>query len=231
MQLKIHSFPTLAQNVHFDDVLFQLAQKTGAGECVRFWESPQYGIVLGRIGKEEDDIDLEAAVKDGIPVIRRSSGGGTVLQGPGCLNYALILSKQKHPVLNDLRGSYQWISQKIIDVLKIQGIEALFCPISDIALASNQKKFSGNAQRRAKDYILHHGTILYNFDLPRIAQYLKLPKDMPNYRNARSHLDFVSNIYINPSQFQRSMAQAFEAPDTAQPLTPQELSSLEKYNI
>lgn len=231
MQLKIHSFSTLAQNVHFDDVLFQLAVKHGAGEYLRFWESPTYGVVLGRIGKVEDDVDLSATTKDSIPVIHRASGGGTVVQGPGCLNYCLILSKQKYPVLNDLRQSYQWISEKVLGALKQQGIEAVFCPISDLALVSNQKKFSGNAQRRTKDYVLHHGTILYQFDLNMIFKYLKMPKDMPEYRNARDHKDFVTNIYIIVPAFQQALAEAFGAPQVAQPLTSQEISSLEKYNI
>ncbi len=231
MQLKVHSFSNLAQNVHFDDVLFQLAQKHGAGEYLRFWESPVYGIVLGRIGKEEDDIHIDVAAKDNIPIIRRSSGGGTVVQGPGCLNYALVLSKKKRPILDDLRASYQWISEKIIAALKERDIDAVFCPISDLARASDHKKFSGNAQRRAKDFVLHHGTILYGFDLDLIPKYLKIPKDMPQYRNARSHKDFVTNIYINVPEFQLSLAAAFEAEIDPQPLTAQEISFLEKYNI
>ena len=229
MHLKVHSFPNLAQNVYFDDVLFQLAQRDGMGEYLRFWESPSYGIVLGLIGKEEEDIDLEAASKDGLPIIRRTSGGGTVVQGPGCLNYALVLSKQKRPVLNDLRASYQWISERIIGVLKAQGVNAVFCPISDLALESNQKKFSGNAQRRSKDFILHHGTILYDFDLDMIPKYLKMPNDMPLYRKARPHKDFVSNVYISLPDFQNSMALAFGAETCSQPITSQEISSLEKY--
>lgn len=231
MILKAHSFQNLRDNVLFDDVLFQLAQKHTGEEYLRFWESPTYGVVLGRTGSEIEDVDPVTTANDGVPVIRRTSGGGTVLQGPGCLNYCLILSKQKRPELNDLRQSYQLISQQIIDVLARQGVKAMFSPISDLALSANQKKFSGNAQRRGKDIIMHHGTILYDFNLELISKYLKMPKDMPEYRKARQHKDFVANICIKTTIFQQDLCDAFGALYLTQPITALENSLLEKINI
>src|ERR1700685_4099180 len=110
MQIRDFSFPTPQENIAYDDVLLSLAEKHGAGEFLRFWESPQIFIVMGRISRGEIDVNWTKVQLDKIPVLRRSSGGGTVVQGPGCLNYTLVLSKQKHPELNDLRKSYAWIS-------------------------------------------------------------------------------------------------------------------------
>ena len=103
MQLRDISFSSPTENILFDEVLWRLAEKDEGGEFLRFWESSEVFIVLGRAGQAQEDVNLVAAQKDNIPVLRRSSGGGTVVQGPGCLNYTLILSKQKRPVLNDLR--------------------------------------------------------------------------------------------------------------------------------
>ena len=210
MLLKDISFPTLAENVGFDESLFQSADKISNEEYLRFWESPVYGVVLGRISKAEEDVRLAQAAADGIAVLRRSSGGGTVLQGRGCLNYTCVFSKHKRPVLNDLHASYEWILTQVIESLKTLGVEAVFHPISDLALAANDKKFSGNAQRRGKTHILHHGTILYNFDLDLIPKYLAMPKDMPAYRKARSHKDFLSNIDIQPTEFKAALARQFK---------------------
>ena len=209
MLLKDISFPTPQENIAFDEGLLAQAENNETQECLRFWESPTIFIVLGRIGSQEEDINLNNVQKDKIPVLRRSSGGGTVLQGPGCLNYALILERQKHPELNDLRQSYQWILASVIEALRLSGVEAFFRPTSDLATGLGEKKFSGNAQRRAKRYILHHGTILYNFDLSLIAQYLNVPKDVPEYRRGRSHTDFVTNIPIDPQVFKDNLAQIF----------------------
>jgi len=211
MQLRDISFPTPQENITFDDVLLNLAEKHEAGEYLRFWESPSVFVVLGRIGRAEIDVNATNTKTDGIPVLRRSSGGGTVVQGPGCLNYSLILSKQKHPELNDLRKSYEWISAKVISSLHQAGVEAYFRPISDMATGLNEKKFSGNAQRRGKHYVLHHGTILYDFDLSLISRYLNMPQDIPEYRKHRPHTDFVTNVPIVVQAFKDHLAQAFSA--------------------
>ncbi len=228
MRLKDISFDSPEENLNFDDALLHLAEKHEAGEVLRFWESPTYFIVLGRIGKEEEDVDLACVQADGIAVLRRSSGGGTVVQGKGCLNYTLVLSKQNYPQLNDLRRSYAWISEKVIEALGQLGVEACFRPISDLATGKDEQKFSGNAQKRGKNYILHHGTILYDFDLSLISRYLKIPKDIPEYRKARPHTDFVTNVPINPSRFKQALAQAFDLGVEPQPLTALELSFVKK---
>ncbi|MDE2027430.1 MAG: lipoate--protein ligase family protein, partial [Candidatus Omnitrophica bacterium] len=145
MHLRDISFPGPQENIAFDDVLLHLAEKEEAGEYLRFWESPVYFIVLGRIGRPEIDVNVLSVKKDDVPVLRRFSGGGTVVQGPGCLNYTLVLSKEKYPELNDLRRSYQWISLKVLEALRLSGVEAYFRPLSDLAAGPTEKKFSGNA--------------------------------------------------------------------------------------
>jgi lipoate-protein ligase A len=229
MQLKDISFPTPQENVFFDEVLFQLADKNGRAEYLRFWESPSYFVVLGRIGKEEEDVNASATQADGVPVLRRTSGGGTVVQGPGCLNYTFILSKQNNPILNDLRASYAWISAKIIEALAALNVKAVFRPISDIALEGGELKISGNAQRRGKTHILHHGTILYNFDLDVISKYLNMPKDMPDYRKGRSHKEFVTNIAVKPAEFKAQLIKVLEMAQKPQVLTSEEISALKNY--
>jgi lipoate---protein ligase len=226
MLCKDVSLDSPEDNILLDEALFVSADTGPGGEVLRFWESRKIFVVLGRIGKEHDDVDLTAAQKDGIPVLRRTSGGGTVVQGPGCLNYTLVLAKDRDPALADLRKSYQWISSRIMDALSQLGIESRFHPISDIALASNAKKFSGNAQHRGKSFILHHGTILYDFDLSLIGRYLKMPKDIPDYRAGRSHEDFVTNISVNPLKFKALLQSIFHAKEENF-LTPSEQTTLQ----
>ncbi len=228
MQLRDISFPTPQENIAFDDVLLSLAEKHDAGEYLRFWESSKIFVVLGRIGRAEMDVNDIHTQEDNIPVLRRSSGGGTVVQGPGCLNYTLVLSKQKYPQLNDLRKSYAWISARVIEALRVAGVEAYFRPTSDLATGQTEKKFSGNAQRRGKNYILHHGTILYKFDLALISRYLKMPQDIPEYRKARPHTDFVTNIPIDPQIFKDALAQSFQASALQAP-SAEELSFLKNF--
>lgn len=199
------------ENILFDDVLLKLTEANNAGETLRFWESPTDFIVLGRIGKVEEDVNLKAVAANGIKILRRSSGGGTVVQGKGCLNYALILSLEAHPQLRDIKKSYEWVLGKVVSALASLGIQVQFLPISDIALVSNQKKVSGNAQKRSKSYILHHGTILCSFALEKIEHYLLMPKDKPAYRQDRKHLDFVTNIDRDIKDVKAALCAVFNA--------------------
>jgi lipoate-protein ligase A len=226
MLLKDVSFQTPQENILFDEVLLHLAEQGQQGEVLRFWESPQYFVVLGRIGKERDDVKLDEIGKDGIPLLRRTSGGGTVLQGKGCLNYSLILSKELDPQIADLHRSYQVILNKVINALKRLGIESKFCPTSDIALTENNKKISGNAQRRSKKFILHHGTILYGFDLGMIEKYLTQPKEIPKYRQGRSHSEFVTNISAEPRDIKDAFKKTFKVDHEENGLNHKELACL-----
>jgi len=209
MILRDISFVSPQENILFDDVLLDLAEKEEQGEMLRLWESKEIFIVLGRIGKEQEELNMEHVKKDRIPVLRRSSGGGTVVQGRGCLNYSLILEKAKHRQLQDIRGSYQFILGRIISILKKEKIDAQFMPISDIALVSSQKKISGNAQKRGRKFLLHHGTILYDFPIEAIEKYLAFPKDMPPYRQGRSHRDFVTNLGLSLDRVKEILKQPF----------------------
>lgn len=227
MKIKDVEFESPEDNILFDEVLLESAERGYSQETLRFWESQVTFIVLGRISNLETDVKTEAAQEDRVPILRRCSGGGTVVQGTGCLNYALILSKQRSLELTDVRRSYRFILSYVIEVLKRLQIEASFYPSSDLALTSNQKKISGNAQKRSKKYILHHGTLLYDFDLTKIERYLTFPKDRPAYRQARAHLDFVDNLRVSPKAIKQAFYDVFQPVRKESGLTAEEAQWLE----
>ena len=203
------SFSDPQQNLTYDDELLRHADKEGVGEVLRFWQSPSYFVVLGRTCDEAVDVDKSACVAAGIPVLRRSSGGGTVLQGPGCLNFSLVLSRSARSELNSITCSYAYILNKVVAVLGECGVAAEFRPVCDLVAPAGERKFSGNAQRRGREYVLHHGTILYGLDLALIPCYLKMPLRTPAYRRDRSHEDFVMNIPLDIPAFKSAMARVW----------------------
>ncbi|MCK5581927.1 MAG: lipoate--protein ligase family protein [Candidatus Omnitrophica bacterium] len=228
MILKNVSFKTPEENILYDEVLLKLAEQGAQGEVLRLWESPMLFVVLGRISKVTEDVREDNTKKDNVPVLRRFSGGGTVLQGPGCLNYSLILSKQKNPQIVDLRRSYQFVLEKVIAAMASLNISAEFKPVSDLALTDGYKKFSGNAQHRAKAHVLHHGTILYDFDLDLVEKYLKIPKAVPEYRQGRAHKDFIANICCDSKKIKESLCNVFGAQEEAG-VTAQERCCLDQF--
>lgn len=195
------------ENIALDEVVLEMAEGTES-EILRFWESPRYFVVLGAGSPHAKDVNMPECKRLGIPVIRRCSGGGTVVQGKGCLNFCLALDKDKRRELDTIDGTNRYILGKVIEALKEAGVESELKGISDLTV--NGVKFSGNAQRRRKRFILFHGTILYDFDLSVISRYLLEPEKQPEYRRLRSHEEFVRNIPVNPEKFKAAFARLWE---------------------
>ncbi|MDD5634300.1 MAG: lipoate--protein ligase family protein [Candidatus Omnitrophica bacterium] len=195
------------ENLAMDEFLLMEAERGELGETFRVWESKEYFVVLGRAEKAEENCLMENCSRGGIKVLRRISGGGTILQGPGCLNYSAVLAYEKNEKFKNIITSYECILGGISELLRGSGYDVKFLPISDLAI--NNRKISGNAQARKRKYFLHHGTFLYDFDIDRISNYLKHPPKEPAYRKGRGHAEFISNIPIGKKRLEGILMGSF----------------------
>jgi lipoate-protein ligase A len=188
-----------------DTTLFNALENAQVGEALRFWEARTPTVIVGRFGKMDSEVHEHACIADDIPILRRTTGGGAVVVAPGCLNYSLVLSLDTRPELRDVMRSYQLVLTTLIQVIGVSGltIEGL----SDIAW--NGRKVSGNAQRRGRRALLHHGTLLYDFDASMMDRYLKIPPRAPAYRAGRTHQAFVTNLPLDASALHARIAAAF----------------------
>lgn len=200
-----YTFHNPHENLAFDEVLLRETERDASDDVLRFWESPVPFVVLGLTQRICDEVKLDACNEDGIPITRRCSAGGCVLQGPGCLNFTLILAKAYHPEIVSLHESYAYILSTIRDAIGHTGVGP--AGISDLAFGD--RKISGNAQRRRKNHILHHGTLLYDADLTKIQQVLHEPADRPDYRGDRRHEDFVTNLDITRDELTSAIMEQF----------------------
>jgi lipoate-protein ligase A len=125
------------------------------------------------------------------------------------LNFTLVLSVETRPEVVSIQGSYDYILGRIVKSLDIPMLQK--AGISDLALGD--LKVSGNAQRRHKRYILHHGTLLYKSDVEGFSIYIKEPDDRPEYRGSRSHTAFVTNLDVSRETLTDSITSAFNARD------------------
>ena len=202
------TLPTAAANLALDEALLLRAEAGVGGEVLRVWEWPRPAVVLGSGCRLADDVHDAACQADGIPILRRSSGGGTVLLGAGCLLYSLILDGERAPDLAGIRSSYAFILARVARALpELQDIET--AGTSDLAVAGC--KFSGNAQQRKRRFLLHHGTLLYAFDLARVSRYLRAPPRQPEYRAGRDHAAFLRNLDLPAEEIKHRLRAAWDA--------------------
>ena len=209
MQLLDISYDEPARNLALDEALLGEAEAGRSVETLRFWESPVPFVVLGLTQRLSEEVHEDACARDAVPILRRSSGGGCVLQAPGCLNFVLVLEQRGHPDLGTIRASHRYILKRVCAALGTLDLDARLEGISDLAV--DGYKVSGSAQRRRKRYLLHHGTLLYGADLGLISKYLKEPAKRPEYRSGRSHAEFVQNLPCPPESLKKALAAAFQA--------------------
>lgn len=188
---------TPAANLALDEVLLQSIDANPTRGILRTWSPEPYFVVIGRSNQLAIEVNEPECQAQGVPIFRRASGGGAVAVGPGCLAYTLIL-----PLTDELRTSgVVVVTQRVMETIATQ-LSSLIAGISvrgTSDLVIGDRKFSGNSQRWLRHAFLHHGTILYDFDLARIGQLLRPPSRQPDYRQQRSHNDFVTNIALPKS--------------------------------
>jgi lipoate-protein ligase A len=158
------TLPTPESNLAVDEALLLEAEAGRSGEVLRLWELREYAVVLGSAGQISREVNEGACRADGVPILRRCSGGGAVLLGPGCLCFSLVLSHERPPI-QDVTHSYAYIMECLSQALTTDRAKVERAASSDLAVV--QRKISGNAQRRMRSFVLHHGTILYAFDSAR----------------------------------------------------------------
>src|SRR5262249_19251502 len=118
--------------------LFQHIEAGTTSKLCRTWEATRTVVVVGRNTSVADQVLLEACREEDVRVIRRVSGGGTVVLGPGCLNYAVALSLVSFPELADVAESFSVILGRIATALRVAGLSS--CGGADLVL--NGRKVS-----------------------------------------------------------------------------------------
>ncbi len=196
LQLVDVSLESPALNLALDEALLEQCEAAeGAGGVLRFWRTADYFVVVGYGNRVGAEVDVAACGAAGMPVLRRCSGGGTVLQGPGCLNYALVLPVAESGPLASITGTNEFVMERNREaVAGLVGQPVRIEGHTDLAVAG--RKFSGNSQRRRRRCLLFHGTFLLGFELRLIGRVLRPPTREPAYRQGRGHGDFVMNLPV-----------------------------------
>ena len=209
-------------NIALDEALLETAElEENASEVLRIWEPRVPAVVIGRSSPVEKEVDLDFCKSNNIEVFRRCSGGQSILTGPGCLMYAVVLDYRKRPELRMLEQAHRFVMGQMAAALDSLSIETKLQGTSDLTLGG--RKFSGNALRCKRNWLVYHGTMLCDFDLDLIAKCLRDPIRQPEYRSERSHEDFLTQLPTTTSSLAAAIAKQWKA--TEQPVGwPRELT-------
>lgn len=123
-------------------------------------------VVIGQAQNPWKECNTRRMEQDGIRLARRSSGGGAVFHDLGNTCFTFMAGKPEYD---------KSISTTIIiNALKSLGINANVSGRNDLVMSTvdGDRKISGSAYRETQDRGFHHGTLLLNADLNRLANYL-----------------------------------------------------------
>jgi lipoate-protein ligase A len=220
-RILVCSFADPAHNLALEEALLYEVDAGRSPATLRIWESSRPFVVLGCGQRAAEEIFLEHCCEDGVPVLRRCTGGGCVLQGPGCVNFTIAVPLRQVPQWANVRASYRDILGRLSNVLNHEfGCRTHCAEPSDLCVGD--RKISGNAQRRTRATMLHHGTLLWHVDYAALHRYIKEPRQRPEYRGHRTHDEFVTTLPITSTQMVAVFRRAFAPQGVEGTLTSEE---------
>jgi lipoate-protein ligase A len=200
-----------AEQLAADEAVLDACEAGLSDESMLFWEPRETFVVVGYANKVATEVNVSARQAKGIPIFRRCSGGGTVVQMTGGLNYSLILRITETGPTRNISAANHFIMEK-----NRLAIASVF-PQPEISvrghtdLCVGDVKFAGNSQRRRKNFLLFHGTLLLDCELPLISELLRMPSLQPDYRASRPHAEFVTNLKLPAELVKAALALEWQA--------------------
>ena len=174
------------EHLALDEVLLDAVAAGARGPCVRFWSWTERCLVLGSHQSVSNEVDEGAASSLGFSVVRRMSGGGTMVCEPGAtLTYSMYLPDALVRGLSFV-ASFAFLDAWVVDALVALGVPAGYRPINDIISLPGGGKIAGAAQARRRGAVLHHTTAAYSTDPSIVPRLIRIGRPAVAARGLRS---------------------------------------------
>ena len=112
MQILDLTLPTPPENLAADEALLDWCEAGHGDETLLFWEPRETFVVVGYANKVATEVNVAASEQKGVPIFRRCSGGGTVVQMPCGLNYSLLLRITEYAPTRNITSANAFIMEK-----------------------------------------------------------------------------------------------------------------------
>lgn len=156
-------------------------------EVFMLWENTDC-LVVGKHQNTIAEINFPFVNTHHIPVLRRISGGGTVFQGSGNMNYSFVT----HVRESENKVDFEKATAPLVHFLKTLGVEAKLSGKSSLTIGN--KKISGNAAHLHRGTILHHGTLLFDANLDLVNESIHVVHGKYSSKAIASNRAEITNV-------------------------------------
>ena len=199
-----------AVHAALDQVLTEELAAGRRGPTLRFWEWVEPAVIIGSFQSVRNEVDLEAAERYGITVVRRISGGGAMFMEAGnCITFSLVVPVSLVDGMT-FEESYTFLNQWVLGALADVGVQAFVTGLNDIA--SPAGKLAGSAQKRmVGGAVLHHVTMSYDIDADKMLQVLRIGREKLSDKGTTSANKRVDPVRSQTNLPREAVIEAFVA--------------------
>jgi len=199
-----------AMHTALDQVLTEELAAGRRGPTLRFWEWVEPAVIIGSFQSLRNEVDLEAAERYGIQVVRRISGGGAMFMEAGnCITFSLVVPASLVDGMS-FEESYGFLNQWVLGALADVGVQAFVSGLNDIA--SPAGKLAGSAQKRmVGGAVLHHVTMSYDIDAAKMLEVLRIGREKLSDKGTTSANKRVDPVRSQTRLPREDVIAAFEA--------------------
>ncbi|KAL7413024.1 hypothetical protein BDY24DRAFT_71388 [Mrakia frigida] len=188
-------------NLAFEDWLYR---KSPPSIPMLFMYRNRDCVVLGRNQNPWKEVNLPLLEANGVPFVRRRSGGGTVFHDLGNTNYSILIPKD----MFERRPNAELVAR----ALNTLGVDAKVNDRNDITL--DGFKISGSAYKLNNRRAYHHGTMLISAQLAQLGSSLRSLREFATNKGTASVPSPVQNIsthhpHVNHESFVAAVVEEF----------------------
>lgn len=172
-------------NLAFEEAFFRYSSRP----VIRFWRNDKV-IVIGRLQSPVLEVNAVEALKHGVKLVRRFTGGGAVYHDLGNVNYAVVLPGYSLSI----EGAFKLVGETVVEALKNLGVEsAHYRPLNDIEV--DGLKISGLAATKTREKVFIHGAMLVSSDIDVLWRVLKVSREkLSDKKLAESRVKRVTTL-------------------------------------
>jgi len=139
----------------------------------------------------EKELDLEFCEEAGLPIIRRSQGGGATYLDRDQVFYQIV-SKGSEIVPRNIDAMFERLLSVTVETYRRLGVHAEFKPLNDVVV--DGRKISGNGAGMHESASILVGNVILDLNYDLMARVLRVPDEKFRDKMASSMRDWVSTL-------------------------------------